>query len=179
MHLPNPRFRGRQLLLLAAALALAGCANEPLLLPIAGGQKAVVGFGKRGVVMVENDEAKIDEAAVLPTKDGHHLAFILIFTAKNGFVPREVKVEDVTGNPVMVVCTDLHPSLIHGMWYGPAKPVSLKDPAVKWVFNLDDSIRVYRFILTGADGRVTTLDQGAIFPARMKMAFRYVLGLKY
>jgi hypothetical protein len=180
MSLPQPLTLGRLLLLLAAAAALAGCnGGEPFLVPIAGGGRAEVAYTKHGMVMSENDDLRIDQAQVLVTKDHKHLIYLFALTAKSGFVPKRVEIEDVTEDPVQVLCVDDHPRLVRGLWRNPDKLWDLGDPAIKWLYTVDNSIRVYRFIVTGADGQTTTLDQAQIYPAGIKAAFRYVLGLKY
>jgi hypothetical protein len=175
MHAPNPRCG---LLLLAAALA--GCSSSTsYMVPIAGGQKAEASIGKNGMVMLQDDMVRIEEASLRPAKDRKGFIFFLVFAPKPGFVPKSVKIEDVTEDPVTVVCEDRDPKLQKGYWISPGTERDIHDPAIHWLLELDDSMRIYRFTITGADGRAAVLDQASMVPSSVKAFYRKLVGIAY
>lgn len=163
----------------AAGLTLAGCASEALLIPTADGHQAVLARGSHGIEWAQNDDMQIGAARVELVRGSPRIAYILGFMAKPGFVPVRVAVDDVTDNPIVPLVEDDAPHLVRGMWVCAQRPRDVKDPGVKWLLTVDDSIEVFRFAVTGADGRVSVLYQPVVFPAMLKTAVRHVLGLNY
>jgi hypothetical protein len=181
---PRPFF-----LFLAAAVALAailaGCdtpfavSNTTILVPIAGGEKVEVTYGKAGPVMLAKDGVQVEADSLDLSADKKHLVYVFKLLIKNGAPPQRVTVSDLTDDPVQLILEDRAPHLTAGHWVAARVDRGAEDPSLAWVKTLDDSMRIYRIAITLADGTPVVLDQPVSYPGYFKGAIRKTIGMDY
>jgi hypothetical protein len=107
---------------------------------------------------------------------GLALAFQLAFA--KGQSPVSVQVDDVSDEPILNVFNDPKPVLTDKRhWNGLTKPHNPADEYTKWMLNLDNTIKVYRFTVKLADGSTHVLRYPIYVPANMKAFMRTQLGV--
>jgi hypothetical protein len=90
-----------------------------------------------------------------------------------GARPVSALVRDVTEDPIITVIDDRSPALAAGgRWTATTRPLGPTDDDIRWVANIDNSIRIYRFTFTLADRSVHVLTVPVIVPAMLKDIFR-------
>jgi len=79
-------------------------------------------------------------------------------------------VEDVSGTSAIVLIEDLAPKIKGRNWTGNAKPVALSKQESPWLFEPDDTTKVFRFTVT-LDGKSepVVIYQPAVYSAQTKM----------
>jgi hypothetical protein len=179
--LPN---RPARCALVAAALSLAGvtgCATGEILMQaqIAGGQTVQVPMGRGGVAMTNEDDVQINVATFLLNPE-KKIAYAFGFTDNRKRALRNVRVEDVTDTAPAILVDDAAPKLSDkGEWRGEVASLDFSDPRLGWLATISNTLCVYRFTLTFADGHTLVLHQGAFYPAAIKSAARVAGGQKY
>lgn len=161
-------------LLLLSLLALTACvAPAPQArIKITGGEKVVVNLRDGTVEGSESKLVKVGIARLMmnvQNKNGIY-DFGLIFSA--GAVPTDIKIEDVTDEKSVVLMQDDKPVLDpQHRWRKTSDPVDVEIESMKWLHDIDDSFRVYRFVITFQDGQKLTLHHAAIYLAYFKIGF--------
>lgn len=90
-----------------------------------------------------------------------------------GVRPSEVLVRDVTDAPIITLFDDRAPALLGGKrWTAQTAPLGPSDDIIRWLADIETSIRIYRFTFTFADGSVRVLTVPVIIPAALKEAMR-------
>jgi hypothetical protein len=169
----------------ALGAILAGCdtpfavSNTTILVPIAGGQKVEVTYGKNGPEMARKDGVQMEAASMDLSADKKHLVYLFKIAFKNGVVPQRLTIEDLTDDPAQTVVEDGAPSLKDGHWVAVRVDRGPNDPTLAWIKTVDDSMRIYRTTVTLADGSQVVLDQPVSYPAYLKAAIRKAVGLDY
>lgn len=186
MHHPGPKVFLLPLLAAVTALGalLTGCdtpfavSNTTILVPIAGGEKVEVTYGRAGPVMVLKNGVQIETSILDLSKDKKHLVYVFKFLVKNGATPRRVLVADLTDDPAELIVDDHAPQLTNGHWVAERVDRDPRgDPTLAWLGTVDDSMRIYRFTVTLADGTVVVLDQPVSYPGYLKGAIRKASGV--
>lgn len=159
---------------------LAGCATDGTPMKsfrIAGGQTVQVPFSMAGALSTENADVKIEVTGYLLHGAMREISYTFGFTEKKGERPQEVMVEDVTGDQAQRLVVDRNPQLSSNRyWKGDAAPMHKGDPALDWVDQPGDTIKVFRFTITTADGRQLVMYQASVWPGAAKGLVRMVLG---
>lgn len=166
--------------LLVASL-LAGCAtgDVAMLAEIAGGQKVRVPFGKGGPEMTSEDGVTITQATFSLNAD-KKVFYVFSCTDSRNRALRRVQVEDVSDAAPLSLVDDAKPQpAAGGKWLGETPSLAWNDPKIMWLATISNSLRVYRFTLTFADGRTLVLLQGSFFPASLKGVVRQTMGQNY
>lgn len=147
---------------------------------ISGGESVPIFFDSHGIVHAENDDVYIASAALMPKlNEGKKVTYQFAFQEKHHAVPRSVKVEDVTDDQAVTWVDDPHPTLdAKGNWEQILPAFEPDRSKVQWLYELETSIRVYRFTIVTADGRTLVMYEGANYPAYVKKFFRIQLGLE-
>jgi hypothetical protein len=90
-----------------------------------------------------------------------------------GSRPASVLVRDVTEAPIITILDDRAPAMAQGnRWTGTTRPLGPADDEIRWMANIDNSIRIYRFTFTLADRSVHVLTLPVIVPSMLKDIFR-------
>lgn len=162
----------KRFLVVSLLLTLAACtAPEPQArIRIAGGEKLVVALRSGRVEGAENKFVKPGIARFLlgPQAKNGLYDFGLIFT--NGAVPTKIVVEDVADSKAVVLLTDEQPVLDQQQrWRKLSEPVDLSLDSMKWLHDIDDSFRVYRFSVNLKDGQKIVFHHAAVYPSFFKV----------
>jgi hypothetical protein len=174
-----------RMLALACALAgLAGCLMQPsysVSVTTADGVTIEVPLTS-GNVIVSDDLISVNSFQFAPWDMGADkpkgIVFTFVLSFKQNAAMTKFVVDDVTEAPILQVYEDLNPKLAKGNLYGGiSHPFSAYDEHVKWVLNLDNNVRAYRFTITMADGSVHVLRKPIFIPAQMKVFVRTQLGV--
>jgi hypothetical protein len=166
---------------LAAWLGLVGCATGDVVMmtTIAGGEKIRIPLDRSGVILASEGGIKITSVtyALKPEK---HLTYVFGFTDAQKRSLRRVRVEDVSDEAPVALVDTTDPILgAHGEWAGESAPLAATDPRLGWLLGLPNTLRVFRFTFTFADGHTLVLHQGSMFSQAMKSAVRHEFGYKY
>ena len=174
-------FRRLALPLVAFAVA-AGCVSKEFTYRtrIAGGQVMNFTIVAGRTQLAEEDGVKILEAATRPDDERKKLVYSFRFSdASATRTWQSVRVEDVTEDAPILIHEDLQPKLVDRQWSALTRKFDADDPALRWVFYVNDSVRIYRFTMTATDGRKIVLYQATMVPAFIKGAIRSMYGEKY
>jgi len=170
----------RAALLLGAGLLAGGCATGQysMVTTVATGETVRVPLEKGGAVLVEQDGVKIVGVHVTLSPD-KKLVFGFDFDVAPARPLRRVQVADISEAPVAAWVDDAQPALTPaGRWHAETAPADAQDPRLAWLGSVSDSMRIFRFTLTLADGKTVTIDQGQLYGSALKAAMRMALGEK-
>lgn len=150
-----------------------------MLATVSGGEKVRVRLDRSGAELANVGGVQIKRANFTLTPEKKFLfAFEFADTRKRPL--RHVLVEDVSDAAPVSYVDDAQPKLsADGGWHGEAQPLDISDPRLSWMATISNTLRVFRFTLTFADGQTSIIHQGAFYPAGMKSAVRQAAGLKY
>lgn len=149
-----------------------------MLVPIAGGGKVAVPFGKNGVEFTKGDGVQIESAA--STLDAEKkLVYNFAFRDAKARALRRVVVEDMSDDSPTLLVEDNAPILDQGRWSGSSRAFAWGEPELRWIATISHTMRVYRFTITFADGEKLVLDQGSLYPNVLKSAIRHAWGENY
>ncbi len=176
--------RGGVSLLAAVLLAmLAGCGSGAYT------YVKTTSYGERLSFPLEKGQPKweskdgiaIWSAALLPAGDPakKEVFYGFAFTDESGVAPTKVRIEDVSDEKPIVVLEDNEPKLdAQNRWRSEPRMLKAGDPEIAWASYLGDTFRVFRFVVTKADGREIVLHQAMSVPAWMKASMRKALGIE-
>ena len=139
-------------------------------------------MGPGGPLRSENGEFQVGWTGLLPPT-GHAVFTSYFVNDKKGRVPRRILVEDLSGDTPIVVVDDRHPKLendkngVPRYWKWIVSVGKATNPDIQWLADEDETVKVYRYTVTAADGTTTSLLQAAIYPPPMKDIFRKALGM--
>ena len=165
------------------ALGLSGCVMAPsvaMVQTIAGGENFEVKLDSKGVERAEDKDAKVTTAGIIIDYAAKKAGYSAEILDKSGFVPTHIVMEDISEDPIETVLNDEHPVLTADhTWRATSTYRELDDARFKWLMPLDNSVRVYRFTITTADGRTLVYRQASFYTSYVKEAIRKQLGSKY
>ena len=129
-----------------------------------------------GIVTIENFQfAPFDMGKDKPKA----ITFTYVVRLADGSKPANLLVEDFTEQPVLPILQDPKPLLVREHFVGGAsRPFAPQDEHVKWILNLDNAVRIYRFTVKLADGSTHVLLKPVFVPAQMKSFLWTQLGVK-
>jgi hypothetical protein len=86
-----------------------------------------------------------------------------------GAKPESIVARDITEAPIMTLFDVRSPPLEQGrVWMGKTPPLGPSDDLIRFMGNIDNSIRIYRFTFTLSDGSVHVLTVPIIVPGILK-----------
>jgi hypothetical protein len=85
-----------------------------------------------------------------------------------GYKPARVLVRDISEAPIMTILDDRAPKLDGYVWRGKTGSLGAGDDFIKFMTNIDNSIRIYRFTFTLVDGSVHVLTVPVMVPGYLK-----------
>jgi hypothetical protein len=167
---------------LAAVLCAAGCVMQPtydVAITTAEGDVVDVPMTP-SPIDVSDGVVRVDLFQYAPTTltDGtNRLQIRCQAEFSCGARPTAIVVRDVTDAPIITLFDVRKPDLVAGnRWIGATPNLGPSDDAIRWVANIDNSIRIYRFAFTLADGSVHVLTVPVIVPAVLKDLIRKRFG---
>jgi len=122
---------------------------------------------------------KIESFGLRPEIEQKEVKYTFEFSDAHSRGLKAVKVEDVSDDAPFLLVDDTAPQYTNGRWHGASRTFGAGDEYLKWIYQLENSLRVYRFTITFADGHELIIHQGSTFPNFMKSAIRHMFGEKY
>lgn len=169
-------------LLFFSVCLFAGCSSTDNLrpIPVAGGKLVGIPFDSHGPMNGKGNGYEIMGASAVPGATATQLVYRFAFTAPAGVTLKRVIVDDISDEqsyPNLI--DDDKPWLDGNIWKAETPPFDDKDPALKWVYTVTPSTRVYRFTITDSKGATTILYEITGYPQFVKAAMRFSWGEKY
>jgi hypothetical protein len=87
-----------------------------------------------------------------------------------GAKPARIVVRDITDAPIMTLVDERDPPLDGTVWVGKTAPLGPGDDFIRFMTNIDDGYRIYRFTFTLKDGSVHVLTLPIMVPGFLKEA---------
>jgi hypothetical protein len=160
-------------------LWLTGCASSPsrLSVPIAGGQTVRLERQGAGFKQAENDRIILTEASLQAVNlDGkNYLRWNFAITPKETTALNMIRIEDVSDSAALIMVNDVAPQLDAGKWTETAGLMDVSGPSVRWLFQANESVRVFRITINEMDGQSAVLYQGVQYTPAMKEAIRAMI----
>jgi hypothetical protein len=172
--MPNPRL---PLLFVVGLCLLSGCTTGSywVNVPVSGGDTVPLELIPGGVRNAENDDFKIDAAVMQFDPKVKSATYLLAFEVKRGAAPRSVKVEDISDEaPATLFQTD-QVKLEKDLWKVRTASFVPDQQNSKWIYQIENTIRVCRFTIVTADGRSEVLNQGCNYYPFIKDMIRQSL----
>jgi hypothetical protein len=158
---------------------LTGCASSPsrLSVPIAGGQTVRLERKGTGFKPAENDRVILTEASLQAVNlDGkNYLRWNFALTPKQTTTLNMIRIEDVSDSTPLIMVNDVAPQLDAGRWTETAGLMDVSGPSVRWLFQANESVRVFRITINEMDGQSAVLYQGVQYTPASKEAIRAMI----
>ena len=163
----------RSISTIAACLFLSGCAIQTVSdvtvkREIAGGEMATLHFHAGNVVQPETSDFRVEKTIFSVDSKELNGCYVFSFDVKGGELPRRVTVDDVSEDPVTNWVDDDHPAFKAGHWEFRTRRIGFDEKTMRWLHELDASVRVYRFTIEKADGTKVVLDAAGVYPMGVK-----------
>lgn len=160
-------------------LGLAGCASPGIQvrLLVSSGEKIVVNMPQGTVVGNDVKEVEIKAASFLTNPEKKQGIYAFGFNLMANAALKSVKVEDVTDSKAITMVEDNDPKLQGVAWTYTSPPFSPDDKSLRWLHEIDESLRVYCFWITLSDGRQLKVYRVVYYAPFMKAGMRHALGL--
>jgi hypothetical protein len=156
-----------------------GCASSPsrMSVPIAGGQTVHLERQGTGFKPAENDRMIMTEASLQAVNlDGkNYLRWNFVITPKRTTTLSMIRIEDVSDSAALIMVNDIAPQLDAGKWTETAGLMDVSGPSVRWLFQANESVRVFRITINEMDGQSEVLYQGVLYTPVSKEAIRAVI----
>jgi hypothetical protein len=120
----------------------------------------------------ENEFVKIESAGLAFHNDpprGATLGFGFAFQLKRPLTLTQVKIDDITDQPAVVIIDDKNPKLKSGVW-GP-----LSKEAFPWMYDLFDTTKIFRLTISSKEQPNIVLQQKTKFSGREKAQLMTIL----
>ena len=161
------------------AVLLTGCASSPsrLSVPIAGGQTVQLERQGTGFKHAENDRIIVTEASLQAVNLGgeNYLRWNFVITPKQATTLNMIRIEDVSDSAALIMVNDVAPQLDAGKWTETAGLMDVSGPSVRWLFQANESVRVFRITINEMDGQSAVLYQGVLYTPASKEAIRAMI----
>jgi hypothetical protein len=176
---PTSRIVFLRIIFGALVATLGGCVSKEYSYSttVSGGERIRFTFANGRPAPAKAEGIQIIDAGLLPNPAEKKVFYGFHLIADSDL--KSVRVEDVSEEQPVLLYEDLSPKLEQRRWKGTTKAFSADDPEIKWVFYIAETVRVFRFTVTMADGRTVVLHQAAMVPAWMKGVIRSMFGEKY
>ena len=130
-----------------------------------------------GFPQAENDRVIVANAGLQAvTLDGnYYLRWSFAIRPKQVNALSSIRIEDATDPSPLLLVNDVAPQLDGGRWNETAGLMPLSAASVHWLFEPNDTVRIFRIMITGLDGRSDTLEQRVWYSQDAKKALRAVM----
>ena len=170
----------RNAIWLVILLGFDGCAPQEITeqIPIAG--RRSVTFGRIGneFAKAENDRFAVVEAGLTTyrTEGKNFVRWQFTIRPRPDTQLAMVEVEDVTGRRPALIIKDEHPQVEELQWSQQSPLVRATPALVPWLFNPNETTRVFRITVTEPDGKRSSVYQATRYSAEAKKKFRILMG---
>jgi hypothetical protein len=155
-----------------ALLSFPGCSS----------QREIDGRGRTGPSgsSIENARFALSSAKVRAVIDQGitYLQWQFKFKAKIATAIQSVRVEDITGPIPIMLVNDQAVQLSAGEWSGFSGEIDPQSATISWLFGPGESVRSFRYVITGVNGESDTLQQTAAFSQGEKTTLRQQYGIR-
>jgi hypothetical protein len=165
------------LLLGCATGVMPGPAEMPLKFQIAGGGTADVTFNNNGPVHPENDDIKIEKTLLGSGLKPGQCAYKFSLVVKGRETLRKVIVDDVSDEAPVKLAEDGKPATVDGHWKRLSEDFEPSPVSLRWLFELGNCFRIYRFTIEMGDGRKLVMYDPCFYPVPLKQLYLYELRL--
>ena len=167
-------------ILVIPLLLWSGCTSSSpqLSIPIAGGQSVRLGRQGPGFKPAENDRVVVTDAGLQAvTYEGkHYVRWNFSIRPKQAAELSAIRIEDITDAAPLLLVNDVAPQQDGGKWTENAGLMESSSISVRWLYEPKETVRVFRFTITEADGRSYVLYQGVLYSPAAKDAIRAMVG---
>jgi hypothetical protein len=157
---------GILLFIVLASVLLNGCASS----------SSKVAGPTPGFPQAENDRVIVTNAGLQAvTLDGnYYLRWSFAIRPKQADALSSIRIDDVTDGSPLLLVNDVAPQLDGGQWHETAGLMPLSAASLHWLFEPNNSVRIFRIAITGMDGRTDQLEQRIGYSQDAKKALRAV-----
>jgi hypothetical protein len=159
-----------------SVICLTSCTSSSsrLSVPIAGGQTLELQRQGAGFKNAENDLVMISNAGLeaVNLNQNYYVRWSFAIRPKKATVLSLIRIEDVTDPAPLLLVNDLAPQLDGGQWTEKGGLMELSSASARWLFQAKDTVRVFRFTISGPDGQNYVLYQGIQYSPTSKEAIR-------
>ena len=170
----------RNTIWLVILLGFVGCAPQEVTEQIAVAGHRSITFKRVGneFVKAENDRFAVVEAGLTTyrTEGKNFVRWQFAIRPRPETQLAIVEVEDVTGRRPMLLTKDEHPQIEELQWMGQSQLIRATPTLVPWLFNPDETTRVFRITVTEPDGKRSSVYQATRYNADAKKKFRILMG---
>ena len=133
-----------------------------------------------GFARAENDRVIVTGAALQAVilDNNYYVRWNFEIQPKQTDTLSSIRVEDVTDPTPLLLVNDVAPQLDGGQWNEIAGLMSVSAASVHWLFEPDETVRIFRITLTGLDGRSDSLEQRIRYSPDRKAALRATLKIR-
>jgi hypothetical protein len=160
----------KKLLSVVCLLALVGCASQgpTVRVTIAGGRKLVVSMKDGRIEGEEHNNVKVATARYMYNMEKKQGGYVFALVFSDGLVPASLTVEDVSDLKVETLVQEQPPVLKEQAWFHACPFIGINDPSMRWMHDIDDSFRIYRFTAVLQDGRKIIFHYASVYPGYAK-----------
>ena len=129
-----------------------------------------------GFPQAENDRVIVANAGLqaVTLDSNYYLRWSFAIRPKQADALSSIRIEDVTDPSPLLLVNDVAPQLDGGQWNETAGLMPLSAASVHWLFEPNDTVRIFRITITGLDGRTDQLEQRVGFSQDAKKSLRAV-----
>lgn len=126
----------------------------------------------------QNDRVTVTSAGLQTVNlDGnYYVRWTFSIQPKQPIQFRSIRVEDVSGPQPVLMINDVAPQLKDGKWAGSGGMIELTPTGLPWLFDEQESVRVFQITITEMDGRTYELQQSVPYSKGAKAAVRKLVG---
>ena len=170
----------RNAIWLVILLGFVGCAPQEITEQISIAGRRSVTFRRIGneFVKAENDRFTVVEAGLTTyrTEGKNFVRWQFTIRPRPDTQLAMVEVEDVTGRRPALIIKDEHPQIEELQWSQQSPLVRATPALVPWLFNPNETTRVFRITVTEPDGKRSSVYQATRYSAEAKKKFRILMG---
>lgn len=168
----------KSILLILLPVILTGCVSPQATMrsyTIAGGELIQLPLAAGGALPSQTKNAKIEVTGFMVNDEKAELTYTFGFSALSGRSLKRVVVEDVSGPTAVRLVDDASPVLDSRYWKGFSTPRRAGDETLGWLHAPGNTEKVFRFVITFADGETESIYQASIWRGQSKPIIRKAL----
>ena len=129
-----------------------------------------------GFPQAENDRVIVANAGLqaVTLDSNYYLRWSFAIRPKQADALSSIRIEDVTDPSPLLLVNDVAPQLDGGQWNETAGLMPLSAASVHWLFEPNNTVRIFRITITGLDGRTDQLEQRVAYSQDAKKGLRAV-----
>jgi len=145
--------------------------------PISGGKMHQIQLGSQGPVHSEDNYIAIEKAIIQIQQTKKIGNFNFAFIVKGLATPLSVKIDDVSDDEPYEVFSQSPVNLSGNKWEAKGIDITQTYEGIKWIYEIENSLRVYRFTIALSNGTTSEIYEGVSYPAQIKEFLKTQMGL--